>query len=142
MKLSFRELRETRETRFARLPFAFLVLLALAVAAPSLATGQEAAKKADPPAKTEAPAKTEEDSKSNGVTFHNRSRDTQNVLAVYGGEKCEEMKDRAQLTIEAGQSAAVESGENQVCWCASTLGKVGDCTTWAKAKPGKQVTIR
>jgi hypothetical protein len=124
-----------REFRFAGLPFALLVFFALVLAAPSFAAEQEAAK-ADPPAKAEQAAKSE------GVTFVNRSRDTQNVLAVFGGEKCEEMKGRAQLTIEPGQSAAVESGANQVCWCASTLGKVGNCTVWSKAKPGKQVTIR
>ena len=29
------------------------------------------------------------------------------------------------VAIEAGTSATVESGDKQVCWCASTLGKVG-----------------
>ena len=112
-----------------------LALLVLGGFAPSFAS-QDAAKSDQPAKQAEAAAENE------GVTFANRSRDTQNVLAVFGGEKCEEMTQRAQVTIEPGQSAAVESGDNQVCWCASTLGKVGNCTVWTKAKPGKTVTIR
>jgi hypothetical protein len=105
----------------------------------SVAATQDQAK-ADQPAPAKAADKAEK--AEGGVTFHNRSRDTQNVLAVFGGEKCEEMTERAQVTVEPGQSAAVESGDNQVCWCASTLGKVGNCTDWNKAKAGKSVTIR
>jgi hypothetical protein len=127
-----------RTTRFAGLLLALLILV-LSAAAPSFAT-QEATKadKAATSDQTQAQAVD----KDKGVTFVNRSRDTQNVLAVYGGDKCEEMTDRAQVTIEPGQNATVESGDKLVCWCASTLGKVGNCTVWSKAKSGKSVTIR
>ncbi|HUP22605.1 MAG TPA: hypothetical protein VNB06_06655 [Thermoanaerobaculia bacterium] len=127
-----------RTTRFAGLLLAVLVLV-LSGAAPSFAA-QEAAK-ADKAAKSDQ-IQAQAIDKDQGVTFVNRSRDTQNVLAVYGGDKCEEMTDRAQVTIEPGQNATVESGDELVCWCASTLGKVGNCTVWTKAKSGKSVTIR
>jgi hypothetical protein len=133
-KLTVGDTAVNRFDRKIRFTGSLLALLLVFVAAPSLAGAQEAAK-SDAPAQAQAAEKK-------GVTFFNRSRDTQNVLAVFSGEKCEEMKERAQVTIEPGQSAAVESGENQVCWCASTLGKVGNCTVWTKAKPGKAVTIR
>lgn len=131
-----------RTTRFAGLLLALLLVLVLSGAAPSFA-GQEAEKaaKADKAAKSDQTQAQAVD-KDKGVTFVNRSRDTQNVLAVYGGDKCEEMTDRAQLAIEPGQNATVESGDKLVCWCASTLGKVGNCTVWTKAKSGKSVTIR
>jgi hypothetical protein len=117
----------------------FLLTLLLVVGvAPSFATEPQAAQQAA----ADQPAQTQAADQAQGVTFVNRSRDTQNVLAVFGGDKCEEMTERAQVAIEAGQSATVESGDKQVCWCASTLGKVGNCTTWTKAKPGKTVTIR
>jgi hypothetical protein len=133
-----------RTTRFAGLLLALLVL-ALSGAAPSFAAQEaEKAAKADKAAKSDqtAQAADKDIDKDKGVTFVNRSRDTQNVLAVYGGDKCEEMTDRAQLAIEPGQNATVESGDKLVCWCASTLGKVGNCTVWTKAKSGKSVTIR
>lgn len=77
-----------------------------------------------------------------GVLFVNRSRDTQFVLATFDGEACGEMEDRAQLELAPGESATVDSGTSRVCWCASTIGKVGDCTSWSKAKPGKRVVLR
>lgn len=126
-------MRFDRKIRFAGL---LLALLVLGGVAPSLATGQEAAKAADQPAQAQAAEKGQ------GVTFVNRSRDTQNVLAVFGAEKCEESTGRAQVAIEAGTSATVDSGDKPVCWCSSTLGKVGNCTVWNKAKAGKSVTIR
>jgi hypothetical protein len=123
-----------RKIRFAGI---LLALLSLFGAASVLAAGQDAPK-SDPP----AAAAGDNADKDQGVTFNNRSRDTQHVLAVFDGEKCEEMKQRSQLQVEPGQSATVDSGEHQVCWCASTLGKVGNCTVWSKAKAGKTVTIR
>lgn len=77
-----------------------------------------------------------------GVLFVNRSRETQFVLATFDGEQCDEMEDRAQLELAPGESETVDSGTSRVCWCASTLGKVGGCTSWSKAKPGKRVVLR
>lgn len=77
------------------------------------------------------------------VTFKNQTASTQHVLAVYGDEgSCSDMSGKDQITLEPGQSATVESGDSKVCWCTSTLGKVGSCNPWHMTKAGKVQKIR
>lgn len=78
------------------------------------------------------------------VTFKNMTAQTQYVLVVFGdGGQCSEMSEKEQLTLEPGDSATVESGDSNVCWCNSTFGKIGDCRdSWSKTKAGKTQKIR
>lgn len=112
-------------------------VLVLLVSAPG-ALG-ETAVSAIPSAPAPSTAAVQEEG---GVLFRNVGRDTQYVLATFNGDKCGEMSDRAQLELAPGESQTVDSGDSRVCWCASTLGKVGNCSEWSKAKPGKKVTLR
>lgn len=84
----------------------------------------------------------EEPQKKNGVTFENRTRDTQHVLVTYGGPRCGEMTEKTQLTIEPNAVQTADTSGAKACWCSSSLGKVGDCAEWTKAKPGKKVVLR
>ena len=76
--------------------------------------------------------------KGKDVTFHNRSDTVQHVLARFGGGgSCKERPQKEQLTLQKGERVVLESGEEDVCWCSSSAGKIGDCgDTWKKAKPG------
>lgn len=78
------------------------------------------------------------------VTFKNQSPDTQYVLVVFGGDgKCSEMAEKEQITLAAGESLEVESGDSKVCWCSTTFGKIGDCRdSWNQTKAGKLQRIR
>ena len=78
------------------------------------------------------------EAKGQGVTFHNRSDSVQHVLARYGdGESCKDRPQKEQLTLEKGDKIVLESGTDEVCWCASPVGKIGDCgDSWRKAKAG------
>lgn len=77
------------------------------------------------------------------VEFVNRTSETQHLLVVFGGDgKCEDKSQREQLMVDPGQSVSVEVGESMACWCHTSFGKIGDCGTWSKAKPGKMQKIR
>jgi hypothetical protein len=84
----------------------------------------------------------ESDAAAEGVTFENRSRDTQHVLVMYGAAQCSEMTQKVQLSLEPNAKEVAKTGDSSVCWCSSTLGKVGSCSEWNKAKAGKKVVVR
>jgi len=78
------------------------------------------------------------EAKGQGVTFQNRSDSVQYVLARFGeGGACTERAEKEQIKLEKGEKIVLESGADDVCWCASSAGKIGDCgNAWKKAKPG------
>ena len=83
------------------------------------------------------------EAKGDNVTFINKSRRTQQLLAAFGGDgACADMPKQENLKIEVGEQAVLESGSSKVCWCAGS-GKVQvkQCGEWKKAKPGSKVRI-
>lgn len=77
------------------------------------------------------------------VAFKNMTAETQYILVMYGdGASCADKAQKEQLTVEPGDSVTVESGDSKVCWCSSTVGKIGSCSPWSVTKAGKVQKIR
>jgi hypothetical protein len=52
-----------------------------------------------------------------GVTFKNASAHRVDVYTRYGGSSCVSATTAQKLSVDAGQSASVDSGEGKVCYC-------------------------
>ena len=83
------------------------------------------------------------DAKGENVTFINKSRHTQQLLAAFGADaKCSEMPQKENLKIEVREQVVLESGDSKVCWCAgSGKTKVTECQEWKTARPGSKVRL-
>jgi hypothetical protein len=54
---------------------------------------------------------------STGVTFKNDGSRQVDVYTRYGGTSCDSATTAQKVSIDAGQSATVESGDSKVCYC-------------------------
>jgi hypothetical protein len=76
------------------------------------------------------------------VIFRNQTRKTQHVLVRHGdGAECTDKAEKTQLELAPGESIELAAADN-VCWCHSSFGKIGECADWRKAKPGSLQRIR
>lgn len=106
----------------------FMRTLALGVATAAALT--VAAMAADTPTNTA--------DNGNGVTFVNQSNHRIDLYTRYGSEGACDAKPQAQkLTVDAGQSAKLDSGSSNVCFCLKVPDR-GNCPSggWGEVKSG------
>ncbi len=73
-----------------------------------------------------------------GVTFVNSGNHPINVYTRYGSDASCDLKPQSQkLTVDAGQSAKLDSGSSSVCFCLKVPDR-GTCPSgeWDHVKPG------
>ncbi len=52
-----------------------------------------------------------------GVTFMNGSNHRVDLYTRFGGSSCDSATTAKKVTVDAGQSSAVDSGDAKVCYC-------------------------
>jgi len=71
-----------------------------------------------------------------GVTFMNGSSHRVDLYTRYGGSSCDSATTAKKVTVDAGQSGSVDSGDSKVCYCL-TVPERGDCDGgWLQAAAG------
>lgn len=78
------------------------------------------------------------DTAGSGVTFVNGGNHRIDVYTRYGSDaSCDFKPDAKKLTVDAGQSAQLDSGSSSVCFCLKVPDR-GTCPSggWGEVKPG------
>lgn len=79
-----------------------------------------------------------------GVTFTNDTGGTVWVLARYGSDaRCNKKPESTKLSIEAGQTASLDSGDGQVCWCRARSADDDKCRNgWIQSAAGSKQRLQ
>ncbi|QQR73025.1 MAG: hypothetical protein IPJ17_16270 [Holophagales bacterium] len=78
------------------------------------------------------------------ISLTNKTDRPYHVIARTGEkERCEQKKEIHKLTIAPGETATIESGGKDVCWCFAADPRTDSCMeAMSKSKPGSLRTIR
>jgi len=71
-----------------------------------------------------------------GVTFHNASNHHVDLYVRYGGSSCIDAATAQKVSVDAGQSTSVASGDAKVCYCLSVPERATCPGGWLQAAAG------
>ncbi len=71
-----------------------------------------------------------------GVTFMNGSNHAVDLYTRYGGSSCINSASEKKVTIDAGQSGSIDSGDSKVCYCLSVPERATCPGGWLEAAAG------
>ena len=79
-----------------------------------------------------------------GVTFMNEGRSAVQIFARYGEEaECSDKSQATRVKIKGGESASVDSGSSELCYCLSRPDRLNVCPSgWFKADAGAKLRLR
>jgi hypothetical protein len=71
-----------------------------------------------------------------GVTFRNASNHHVDLYTRFGGSSCLDAKTAQKVSVDAGQTASVDSGDSKVCYCLSVPERETCPGGWLQASAG------